>query len=260
MRDVALSSDGIAVCFEVHGTDGPAIVFVHGWSCDRSYWRGQLDYFAACNRVVAVDLAGHGESGAGRSRWTMPAFGEDVVAVVDKLGLEEIVLVGHSMGGDVVAEAGVQLNGRVSGLVWADTYATLGKPRTRQELDEFLEPFRQDFVPSTREFVRRMFLPDSDHDLVEWVAADMSAAPPEIALDAIAHAVGNDGAVLARLRELTAPVVAINPDNRPIDVEALRAYGVETVLMSGVGHFLMLEDADGFNRLLADVVEGFARS
>ena len=63
--------------------------------------------------------------------------------------------------------------------------------------------------------------------------------------------------ILAGLRELTAPVVAINPDARPTDTEALRRHGVKTVLMSGVGHFLMMEDPDRFNRLLGEVVEEF---
>jgi pimeloyl-ACP methyl ester carboxylesterase len=103
--------------------------------------------------------------------------------------------------------------------------------------------------------VRRMFTPDADADLVEWVAADMSAAPPEIAIDALRHAVGNEPGVLAGLRELTTPVVAINPDARPTDAEALRRHGVRAVLMSGVGHFLMLEDPDQFNRLLGEVIQ-----
>jgi pimeloyl-ACP methyl ester carboxylesterase len=257
MKDVVSSADGIPVRYEMHGTGEPTLVFVHGWSCDRSYWSGQLGYFAGRSQVVAVDLAGHGESGVGRQAWTMPAFGDDVVAVVEKLGLGDIVLVGHSMGGDVIVDAALHLPDRVAGLVWADTYDTLGEPSTPEEIEQFLVPFREDFVAATRGFVRRMFLPTSDEDLVEWVASDMSAAPPEIALDAMEHAISNDRAILAGLHELAAPVAAINPDHRPTDIEALQRHGVKTVLMSGVGHFLMMEDPDTFNRVLAATIAGF---
>jgi len=64
---------------------------------------------------VSLDLAGHGESGLGRRAWTMPAFGEDVVAVAEKLGLEDVVLTGHSMGGDVIVEAARRMPDRVRG-------------------------------------------------------------------------------------------------------------------------------------------------
>lgn len=257
MKDVAFSTDGIPVWYEVHGTGTPALVFIHGWSCDRSYWRRQVGYFAGRNQVVVIDLAGHGESGVGRQAWTMPAFGDDVMAVVEKLGLEELVLIGHSMGGDVIVEAALHLPGRVVGLVWADTYSSLGEPRTGEQIEKFRAPFREDFVTATRDLVRRMFVPSSDAVLVDWVAADMSAAPPEIAVDALEHAISNDRAILAGLRELTAPVVAINPDYRPTDIEALQRHGVKTVLMSGVGHFLMMEDPHTFNRLLSETIEEF---
>jgi len=61
------------------------------------------------------------------------------------------------------------------------------------------------------------------------------------------------------LLELSAPVVAINPDHRPTDIEALGRYRVKTVLMSAE-HFLMMEDPDTFNRLLTETVEEFATS
>jgi len=257
MNGVATSPDGIPLAFEAHGAGTPTLLFVHGWSCDRSYWRGQLRPLAVRHQVVAVDLAGHGESGVGRRDWTMAAFGEDVVAVVEQLGLDEVVLIGHSMGGDVIVEAALRLGDRVVGLVWVDTYSTLGDPGTDDELEAFAAPFREDFGSATRAMARRMFTPAADAELVEWVAADMSAAPPEIAVDALGHAVGNEPGILAGLRELTTPVVAINPDARPTDTEALRRHGVKTVLMSGVGHFLMLEDPDRFNRLLGEVIQEF---
>jgi pimeloyl-ACP methyl ester carboxylesterase len=257
MSGVATSRDGIPVAFEVRGVGTPSLVLVHGWSCDRRYWRGQVGPLAARYQTVAVDLAGHGESGVGRRAWTMAAFGEDVVAVVEQLGLGEVVLVGHSMGGDVIVEAALRLGDRVAGLVWVDAYSFLGEPMTGAEVEAFVAPFREDFAGATRALVRRLFTPDADAELVEWVAADMSAAPPELAIDALERAVSNERGIVAGLRELTAPVVAINPDARPTDTEALRRHGVGTVLVSGVGHFLMLEDPDRFNRLLGEVIEGF---
>jgi pimeloyl-ACP methyl ester carboxylesterase len=252
------SSDGVSIRYEVHGSGGLPLVFVHGWSCDRRYWRGQVEHFARGHRVVTLDLAGHGESGAGRDEWTMPAFGEDVVAVVEELGLEDVVLVGHSMGGDVIVEAALRLPGRVAALVWVDVYSKLGGPS--RDAEAFMEPFRRDFVPATREFVeRRLFSPDSDSELVKWVAEDMSSAPPEIALDAMKHAITNDDAILSGLRELEATPFAINPDSRPTDAPSLRRHGVEPVVMPGVAHFLMLENPAGFNRLLDDVLERAAQ-
>jgi pimeloyl-ACP methyl ester carboxylesterase len=258
MSGVATSRDGIPLAFEVHGAGTPTLVFVHGWSCDRSYWRGQVGPLAARYQTVAVDLAGHGESGVGRRAWTMAAFGEDVVAVAEQLGLGEVVLIGHSMGGDVIVEAALRLGERVLGLVWVDTYSSLGEPLTDDELEAFVAPFREDFAGATQALVRRLFTADADAELVEWVAADMSAAPPKLAMDALERAVGNERGILAGLQELSAPVVAINPDARPTDAQALRRHGVKTVLVSGVGHFLMLEDPDRFNRLLGEVIEDFS--
>ncbi len=251
----AVSADGIAVRYEVRGRGAPTLVFVHGWSCDRRYWNAQMDYFTDRHQVVAVDLAGHGESGLGRKAWTMPCFGADVVAVVKQLGLRRVLLIGHSMGGDVIVEAALRLPGRVSGLVWVDTYNSLGQTESDDRIEEFIAPFHADFVTCTRDFVTRLFRPGSDPELVEWVAADMSSAPPDVALDAIKYALANEPAAVAGLRAAAVPVTAINPDYRPTDVETLERHGVNVVLISGVGHFLMMEHPASFNRVLGETIE-----
>ena len=254
MVEVATSRDRIPIAYQVAGTGDPAIVFVHGWSCDRTYWRHQVAAFEATHRVVAIDLAGHGDSGAGRASWTVPSFGADVAAVVDVLNLQDIVLVGHSSGGDVIVEAALMLGDRVRAAVWVDTYHRLTVPETPQAVEAFVEPFRRDFVGRTRSLVSGMFPPTTSPELIEVIATDMSSAPPEVAIDALRHAFANEGPVMAALPRLGLPVVAINPDYQPTNLESLRRYGVETVIASGVGHFLMLEDAPQFNRLLADVI------
>jgi len=252
--EVALSADGIPISFEATGSGTRALVFVHGWSCDRTYWRHQVPEFAEASRVVAIDLAGHGASGAGRTSWSMPSFGADVVAVADALKLQDMVLIGHSMGGDVSVEAALSLGDRVAGIVWVDTYHRLTEPETSEQVAAFLDPFRRDFVGTTRALVQRMFPSVADAGLVEQVAGAMSAAPPDIAFDTLHHAFINEGPVMAALPSLHVPVVAINADYQPTDEASLRRYGVETVVGSEVGHFLMLEDPDQFNRLLAGVL------
>ena len=118
-------------------------MFVHGWSCDRSYWAAQTRHFSSRYRVVAVDLAGHGESGIGRESWTMEAFGGDVAAVIEGLDLRDAVLIGHSMGGDAIVEAAVPARDVVKGLVWVDVYPSLDEALTPDEVAAFVEPFER---------------------------------------------------------------------------------------------------------------------
>jgi pimeloyl-ACP methyl ester carboxylesterase len=235
---------------------------VHGWSCDRTYWRHQTAHFSRRATVVTVDLGGHGESGTGRVARTVRSFGDDVVAVLDALDLRDAVLVGHSLGGDVVAEAARQRPDRILGLVWVDTYRELAAATgsaAGDEADEetalFVARFRADFAGVTQEFVRGMFPPDADPALVERVAADMASAPPDIALDAMARSIVNEEAAVAAFHEAGVPLVAINPEYRPTDQASLARHGIDCVLVPGVGHFLMLEDPARFNRVLAEVVE-----
>jgi len=255
---VARSPDGIPIHFDADGSAEPTLVFVHGWSCDRTYWAPQMRAFAPRHRVVAIDLAGHGESGTGRSSWTIPAFGADVVAVADQLGLTDAVLVGHSMGGDVIIEAALTLGNRVRGVVSVDTYRTLDDHTSPEEVHEFVESFRADFATDVHAFVRTMFGSSSDPELVERVAADMASAPPDIALDALGHAVSNGAAFAAGVRRLLVPVVSITPDYVPTDEVSLRRHGLRPLILSDTSHFLMMEAPDRFNALLADVVADFA--
>jgi pimeloyl-ACP methyl ester carboxylesterase len=252
------SADGVELAYSVRGAGAPALVFVHGWSCDQGYWRGQVEHFATRFKVVTVDLAGHGKSGAGRERWTIAAFGADVAAVVEALGLDRVILIGHSMGGDVILEAACRLAGGIAGLVWVDSYRQLSSFRNSEQVQRRLQPFRDDFVAATREFVRRVFPVGADPALVERVAADMAAAPPQIACSVFEAASRFGPSVPAILQQLRLPLFAINPAEPPTDLESMRRHGAAVIAMPGVGHFPMLEDPRAFNAVLMNVVTQLA--
>jgi pimeloyl-ACP methyl ester carboxylesterase len=247
--------DGVEIRYEAAGSGEPALVFVHGWSCDRSYWRAQVDHFAASHRVVAVDLGGHGESGLGRKDWTMAAFAGDVRAVVEALGPGKVVLVGHSMGGPVILEAARLMPERVVALVSVDFFNDVDRRFGAKEREGFLAPMRADFPKATEAFVRHeMFVARSDPKLVDRIARDMAAGPPAVGVSAMDHILRYDqGAALTAAK---APVRLINADKWPTNLEAARRHKPEVGLavMPAVGHFLMMEAPDEFNRLLAHAV------
>ena len=259
MRAFATSRDGARLAYESRGAGSPALVFVHGWSCNRTYWDAQLGALSANALVVALDLSGHGESGASRQNWSIEAFGEDVAAVVEHAKIDDAILIGHSMGADVVLDASRHLRGRVRGLVWVDEYRQLSGFRSEAQVTERLARFRSDFSAAAKAFIRQMFPASADPALVERVVAEIASRPKEVALGALDATWNYARNVPARLADLQLPVVAINSEDSETDVESMRRCGVEVVLMPGVGHFPMLERPDEFNACLLQAIARISR-
>ena len=257
----ATSADGVAIRYEGAGAGEPAVVFIHGWCCDRTHWRAQLAHFASSHQVVALDLAGHGESGKERKAWTIAALGEDVRAVVEKLGLARVVLVGHSMGGPVALEAARLLPGRVAAVVGVDTLKDVEERLSKEQKAEFLAPWRADFEGTLRrEGPGHLFRPWTDAELVRRVLAEMSAAPPRSAVALMEAFLDYDQA--AGLARVKIPIRLINTDQYPTNLAAARKHApqVELTVMPLRCHFSMIEDPDEFNRLLARAIREMAGS
>lgn len=256
--NIAISTDGVPIHFDVQGVGEIALVFVHGWCCNRNYWNSQMNQFARSYTVVALDVAGHGASGRGRMKWAVPSFGKDIVAVVEQLGLEKMVLIGHSAGAQWIVEAARRLSNAVIGLVGVDAWHNVEQTFGPAQVEASLAPFRINFPEAARAHVRKMFLPTSDSTLVEHVVAAISAAPPPIGIGAREEGLRYYGNLPKGLLEVKAPKTAINSDNfRETNMGAAQRHGIDVALISGVGHFVMMEDPQTFNRLLEEVVRDF---
>jgi pimeloyl-ACP methyl ester carboxylesterase len=128
VRDHVPSFDGTPIYYEVCGDGEPALVFIHGWCCKRSYWVNQLSEFAQRHKVVAVDLAGHGESGLDRKAWTIPAFGEDD-GTANREYMRHFIM-------DTNRQAGEQ-----NGLEYAETFCHVDRARSTevQKLEAYIQ-------------------------------------------------------------------------------------------------------------------------
>ncbi len=255
---VVPSSDGTPISYEVRGGGEPTLVFVHGWSCDGRYWREQVPHFSRNHRVVTIDLAGHGHSGATRSQYTMRGFGEDVRAVVDAAGGRRVILIGHSMGGSVIAEAARLMPKRVIGLIGVDTLGNVEHRITREELDQMLAPMEKNFQAASRPFVEGMFSPTTDSRLREWILSDMAAAPPAVARSAITELMNQyiTGEAAEIFTEIPVPAISISGDQWPINYEANRRHmaSYDAIVLKEAGHFLMLARPEEFNRALENAI------
>lgn len=255
---MAPSADGTPIAYEVSGAGEPALVFVHGWSCDARYWRAQVPAFSQKHRVVVLDLAGHGHSGMARTRYTMAAFGQDVQAVTEAAGAGRVILVGHSMGGSVIAEAARLMPGRVVGLIGVDTLDNIEYPLTRDELAKMTAPLEKDFRAGSRAFIQDMISPKTDPQLREWILADISAAPPAVALSAMYEMMAQyiTGEAARVFEQVRIPVVTVNGDLWPVNYEANRRHmlSYDAIVLKGADHFLMLNRPEEFNRALEKAI------
>lgn len=247
------STDGVRIAYEDYGLCDAVLVFVHGWSCNRSHWRRQVDAFSDRYRVLDLDLAGHGESGKNRDSWTRRAFARDVVSVLDEEGVERAVLVGHSMGGGVILEAAKLLGERCVGLVGADTFGNLKGDPSSGPMADRSAAMEADYHGTAAAWIASMFVEDSPDELVAEITRGMLSMDPTIGLGALQKTI-MAGPTFELASQLQVPKYTINAPGSPIDVETANEAGIKVMRVSRGGHFVMLEEPEEFNRLLNEAL------
>ncbi len=244
-------SDGTTISYISGGHENPQLVFIHGWACDRTYWRHQIDYFQFDNRLLAIDLAGHGESGISRSEWSIDVLAQDVAEVLVHESLDDVILIGHSLGAAVVVLVAQKAANRVAGVVIVDAMHDLEAPHREQSLD-FVASLESDFVGTLLSGVPNLFGQSADPELVERIARDMASAPPDLSI-ALEGSYGNMD-FKAALGSVAVPIRAINAYATNIAANRQYSQDYKAWRMEDVGHFLMLERPREFNKLLERVI------
>ena len=251
-KDHIISDDGVMINYYIKGSEKKALVFVHGYSCSSEYWWPQLEYFSKNYTTVAVDLAGHGESGLNRKEYSMEAFGDDVKSVIEHLDLDKVVLIGHSMGGPVIVKAASSLGMKTRLIIGVDTFHDL----TTEGIGGFARiavntMFQLFYDSMTEDSIDDFFIERTDNDLEEWIRNDALKSPKNISqgtLDALLRMNYPES-----LSELSVPMIALNARSfreTKLDSNFDTYKDLQIEFMEDVGHFIMLERPDEFNKWL----------
>ncbi|SCE75589.1 Pimeloyl-ACP methyl ester carboxylesterase [Micromonospora viridifaciens] len=254
--------NGAALAYDEAGSGSP-VVLVHAGIADRRMWRGQLPALAARHRVITVDLRGYGDSELPPAPF---AHHDDLVGLLDALGIAQAALVGCSFGGKVAVDTALAYPERVSALALfgAPVSGNEWSEETEQLWDELvgeLDP--EDFAATAAGEVRFWVVgptrrpEDVDPELVRFAEEmDRRALAAELALSAVE--VGElDPPAIDRLTELRMPVlVGTGADDladlrRLADQIAAEApQGVRLPDVPNAAHLLPLERPEPVNAAL----------
>ncbi len=127
----------VKIAYTDNGKGDTTLFFVHGWGINKTYFENQVAYFSKKYRVITIDRPGFGESGKNRSDWSTEAYASDIEVVITKLNLKNVVLVGHSMSGDIVLQAALTDTNYVVGIVGVDNFKSVGIPEDAKSKEAF---------------------------------------------------------------------------------------------------------------------------
>ncbi len=248
---------------------GKPVVFVHGWTLSSAIWRGQLDWLAGQGlRAVAYDRRGHGQSSKPVSGYVYETLSGDLASLLDRLDLEEVTLVGHSMGsGEVVrylARHGARRIARV--LLVAPTTPFALKTQDNPEgidkaiYDRLVASLEADRPAYFKAGMDNFLGKDADPETIDWALRIAAQATMRAQVECLRAFSETD--FRPDLAAVTVPtrIVYGTADAPVAPINARRTHnfiaGSRLEIYEGAPHALFVTDRDRFNRELLE----FARS
>ncbi len=248
---------------------GPAVLLLHGFPLTRAMWDDQVEPLAERFRTIVPDLRGHGSSPASDGPFTMDDYVADLVALIDRLGVERAALVGLSMGGYVILNLIARHPERVWAIVLADTRAPADAEEVRQVRQEQAQLV---LAGGTEQFVEmqvpRMVAPSTVVErsgVVERYRAMVRANRPTSIAAALAGLAARDD-MTSTLESIGVPTLVVvgaeDVSTPPSESRLLaeRVPGARLVTLEGVGHLSNMEAPDRFNAALIPFLTESARA
>lgn len=242
--------------------EGRPVVFVSSWALTSEMWAYQVAHLSDAGfRCIAFDRRGHGRSDAPSTGYDIDTLADDLAAVIDQLGLRQVDLVAHSMGG---AEVSRYLARHGAGRVRKVALVAPAGPCLLQKADNpFGAPqayfdariaeWKADFPKWTRDNQAPFFTPTTSEPMQEWLIAQMMTTPTPVAIAAFKALVAAD--VRADLPKNDRPTLVLHGDNdasAPLDITGRRyaagVRGAELKVYPGAPHGLFVTHMDQVNR------------
>jgi len=240
-----LRREGVQFWYDEAGTGGPPLLFVHGFGGDHRHMEALYDHFRTSHRAVTVDRRGHGQSDAPDQDYTVTGFADDLAWLAGELGLDQAVVVVHSM--DAIAlDLAARYPDLVAALVILDG-PTFPSAEMRAGLAQAAQGLA---TPGYRDVIAYLadaiaFLPGDRSERKAEIVAGMTATPQHVLASTLREYLAYD--VASAVAGCACPILYVGSAfAQACDLDRFRAQARRLVVeqVTGAGHFLMVEVPD----------------
>lgn len=259
MPDLLVS--GFRVRYEIAGLpDAPVVVLSHALGADLTMWDPQARALASRFRVLRYDTRGHGGTTVPQEPLTIARLGDDVVRLLEALGIQRAAFCGLSMGGQIGMWLGAHASSCIDRLVLCNTGARIGTDDTWNARIESVRTGGMSAVAPA--VIERWFTPafrERFPDVVSRTRATIEATPPE-GYVACCHAL-RDSDLTPDLAAIRAPTLVVSGTHDPATPPASGRLVAEKVkgaryVELDASHLSNLGAADAFTAELRQFLEG----
>jgi len=256
--DATIELNGVRLAYTEMGEGNPPVLLLHGMACDRSQFNLQMQHLAPRHRAVTLDLRGHGESDKPTTPYATDVFVEDIRQVIDGLGLDRPILIGHSRGGNLALATAVAHPDLTRAVVLLDS-GILSLRTRRESVGSFHTTLGgPDHAERVREFVGAQLLEPTDGDeVIESVKEVMGNTPAHVYVSMM-----NDGILafdsLAAAQQCAVPGLLVLAGRSAFaDPEALASLpdSWQIARVVGAGHFIQMVVPDQVNAMIDRFIE-----
>lgn len=254
-----IQNQGVRIDYTDSGTGDTTLLFVHGWCINKTYWSDKIAFFDKKYRVVTMDLPGFGKSGKNRNTWNTATFAKDVNAAITQLNLKNVILIGHSMAGDIIVQAAINAPKKVIGLVGVDNFKSVGVGNTPSKQDSIayskaIDSLKHNFKQIAFEYFNHdLFYKTTSNAIRKRILNDVLHSDSTIAAACMEQDNFDEAKKLITANKT---LCLINSDVNPTNTSGLKAKKIPFKLyyIHATGHFPMVEKPKEFNLLLQKAV------
>lgn len=249
------------IFYTTKGNGDTTLLFIHGWCINSSYWAGQQDYFSSKYQTIALDLPGFGKSEAERENWTIEEYSKDIIHFIEHQNLENVILIGHSMAGEIILETALTNHSAIKGIIGIDNFKMIDVQFTPQQLEEmnsFLKMIENDFKNTAPVYAERMLLsPSTDESVSNRIKSDFSNANAKVGLSSLNNFITYTMVEATKLEKLNYKLYLLNSNVIPTNIQGLENHcknSFEVHEIEASSHYPMIENPVEFNKGLQKIL------
>ncbi len=242
--------------------DAPVILFIHGFPLNKSMWSNQVEALEKNYRVITYDVRGHGESEIGPDKFSIDLFTDDLINLMDDLGINYAILCGLSMGGYIALNAAQSHPDRFDALILCDTQCAADTNEERDKRMDDIQFIKKNGVGDYAEkSLENLLLPKSlateEVKIVKRMINEMSVD----SLNRTLHALAERKETCDNLTQINIPVLIMMGEEDQITPPSKGQFmqnkikDSELKIVENAGHLSNLENSDQFNKYLTDFMD-----